>query len=80
MESLAAGEIQKKRYMVQETLENCWNSCILPDNWTGEPFVADAIIAKPPSFAHVHCAQALGILRLRLMICLYRKRRCNWAI
>jgi UDP:flavonoid glycosyltransferase YjiC (YdhE family) len=24
-------------------------------------FVADAIIANPPSFAHVHCAQKLGI-------------------
>ncbi|KAH8749750.1 UDP-glucose,sterol transferase [Diaporthe sp. PMI_573] len=26
-----------------------------------DPFVADAIISNPPSFAHVHCAQALGI-------------------
>lgn len=25
------------------------------------PFVADAIIANPPSLAHVHCAQRLGI-------------------
>ncbi|KAJ9132456.1 Glycosyltransferase family 1 protein [Pleurostoma richardsiae] len=25
------------------------------------PFVADAIIANPPSFAHLHCAQVLGI-------------------
>jgi UDP:flavonoid glycosyltransferase YjiC (YdhE family) len=25
------------------------------------PFVADAIIANPPSMAHVHCAQRLGI-------------------
>ena len=25
------------------------------------PFVADAIIANPPSFAHIHCAEALGI-------------------
>lgn len=24
-------------------------------------FVADAIIANPPSFAHVHCAEKLGI-------------------
>ncbi|KAL1387049.1 hypothetical protein HDK64DRAFT_309589 [Phyllosticta capitalensis] len=28
---------------------------------TGKPFVADAIIANPPSFAHVHCAEKLGI-------------------
>ena len=25
------------------------------------PFVADAIIANPPSFGHVHCAEKLGI-------------------
>ncbi|KAI9820095.1 MAG: hypothetical protein M1832_003802 [Thelocarpon impressellum] len=28
---------------------------------TARPFVADAIIANPPSFAHVHCAEKLGI-------------------
>ncbi|KAM0490394.1 hypothetical protein ACHAP8_011611 [Fusarium lateritium] len=61
MKSLAAGEIQKKRWMVQEMLEKFWHSCIRPDTLTGLPFVADAIIANPPSFAHVHCAQALGI-------------------
>lgn len=27
----------------------------------GTPFIADAIIANPPSFAHVHCAERLGI-------------------
>ena len=26
-----------------------------------KPFVADCIIANPPSFAHVHCAEKLGI-------------------
>lgn len=26
-----------------------------------KPFVADAIIANPPSFAHIHCAEKLGI-------------------
>ena len=26
-----------------------------------KPFVADAIIANPPSFAHVHCAEKLGV-------------------
>ena len=61
MESIAAGEIQQKRYMVQEMLENFWKSCLEPDPVTGKPFVADAIIANPPTFAHVHCAQALGI-------------------
>lgn len=29
--------------------------------YDGKPFVADVIIANPPSFAHVHCAEKLGI-------------------
>ncbi|KAI3570749.1 hypothetical protein IWW34DRAFT_902804 [Fusarium oxysporum f. sp. albedinis] len=61
MKSLAAGEIQKKRDMMQWMLEEFWHSCLRPDPLTGLPFVADAIIANPPSFAHIHCAQALGI-------------------
>ena len=28
---------------------------------TARPFVADCIIANPPSFAHIHCAEKLGI-------------------
>ncbi|KAK7052338.1 glycosyltransferase family 1 protein [Favolaschia claudopus] len=61
MRSLRAGDIQRKRAMVAEMLEGCWQSCIAPDKVSGTPFVAEAIIANPPSFAHVHCAQALGI-------------------
>jgi hypothetical protein len=33
----------------------------LPGDQNEEPFVADAIIANPPSFAHVHVAEKLGI-------------------
>jgi UDP:flavonoid glycosyltransferase YjiC (YdhE family) len=61
MKTIQAGEIKRKRLMVREMLEGCWRSCIEPDTFTNEPFVADAIIANPPSFAHIHCAQALGI-------------------
>ncbi|CAN9376993.1 unnamed protein product [Alternaria alternata] len=61
LESVRAGEIKKKQLMVREMLEGFWRSCIAPDMMSHEPFVADAIIANPPSFAHVHCAQALGI-------------------
>lgn len=61
MQSLRAGEISRKREMIMEMLGGCWNSCIEPDPLTEQPFVADAIIANPPSFAHVHCAEALGI-------------------
>ncbi|APA15868.1 hypothetical protein sscle_15g106380 [Sclerotinia sclerotiorum 1980 UF-70] len=59
--TLRSGEISKKRKMISRMLEGCWESCIQPDSQTGEPFFAQAIIANPPSFAHIHCAQALGI-------------------
>ena len=59
--SLRDGVITRKRKMVLEMLEGCWRSCIEPDPKTNRPFVAEAIIANPPSFAHLHCAQALGI-------------------
>ncbi|KAF6843733.1 UDP-glucose,sterol transferase [Colletotrichum musicola] len=61
MKSLQAGEIGQKQDMVEEMLGGFWDACIKPDTTTGRPFVADAIISNPPSFAHVHCAQALGI-------------------
>lgn len=61
MNSLRKGDIQKNRLIMAEILHGCWHSCLMPDPVTNAPFVADAIIANPPSFAHVHCAQALGI-------------------
>lgn len=61
IKSLREGDIQRKRDMVAGMLEGCWKACIEPDIATHRPFVADAIIANPPSFAHIHCAQALGI-------------------
>ena len=33
----------------------------LTNNSLSRPFVADVIIANPPSFAHIHCAEKLGI-------------------
>ncbi|KAK1625678.1 UDP-glucose,sterol transferase [Colletotrichum phormii] len=61
MSQIRAGIIQRKRDMYVEMLDGFWRSCIQPDPLSNVPFVADAIIANPPSFAHVHCAQALGI-------------------
>ncbi|KAJ7740943.1 sterol glucosyltransferase [Mycena maculata] len=61
MKSLRQGDIQRKRAMVAEMLDGCWRSCVEPDMVSHVPFVAEAIIANPPSFAHVHCAQALAI-------------------
>lgn len=61
MKSLKEGDIKRKQIMVGEMLDGCWKSCVDADLYSGDPFVADAIIANPPSFAHIHCAQALGV-------------------
>jgi hypothetical protein len=47
--------------MMYEMVRGYWQSCVESDPVSSRPFVADAIIANPPSFAHVHCAEALGI-------------------
>ncbi|KAJ6011884.1 hypothetical protein N7522_002239 [Penicillium canescens] len=47
MNSLRAGDIQRKRVMVAEMLQGCWESCIEDDPVAKTPFVADAIIANP---------------------------------
>lgn len=38
--------------------DHLWSETV---DYRRRPFVADAIIANPPSLAHVHCAQRLGI-------------------
>lgn len=61
MKTLRDGEIRRKQTMMATMLEGCWRSCLDDDPFTKIPFVADAIIANPPSFAHIHCAQAMSI-------------------
>ncbi|KJZ77059.1 hypothetical protein HIM_03380 [Hirsutella minnesotensis 3608] len=71
LETVKAGEIGRRRDAMAEMFEGFWRSCIHPsDDMKSkdvksmdklEPFVADAIIANPPSFAHIHCAEALGV-------------------
>lgn len=70
--TIKAGEIGRKRESMFEMFQGFWRACI---NATDDerdlsnrkmmgdkhPFVADAIIANPPSFAHIHCAERLGI-------------------
>lgn len=55
LKTLQGGEIKKRRKMMYEIIEGCWKSCIEND------FIADTIIANPPSLAHVHCAERLSI-------------------
>ncbi|EFW99411.1 udp-transferase [Grosmannia clavigera kw1407] len=72
LESVKAGDIGRRRAMMAELFQGFWRACVeATDDPTDmrnrnnmgerEPFVADAIIANPPSFAHTHCAEALGI-------------------
>ena len=59
IKTIRSGAIQKRRHEMKEIIHGCWRSCFESGN--ALPFVADAIIANPPSLAHVHCAQRLGI-------------------
>jgi UDP:flavonoid glycosyltransferase YjiC (YdhE family) len=69
--SVANGSVRRQRQNVSEYIQGCWRSCYeagdgLPgDNAADEPeakpFVADCIIANPPSFAHIHCAERLSV-------------------
>ncbi|KAL9598450.1 MAG: hypothetical protein Q9219_004486 [cf. Caloplaca sp. 3 TL-2023] len=72
LSTVKAGEIGRKRDSMFEMFQGFWRACINatddendPANLTmmeaRNPYVADAIIANPPSFAHVHCAERLGI-------------------
>lgn len=72
IETVKAGDIGKRRAAMAEMFDGFWRACInatddekdshnLKMMGAKDPFVADAIIANPPSFAHVHCAEALGI-------------------
>lgn len=72
METLKKGEVSRKRSQMAEMFEGFWRACIsATDDEKNHanikmlneksPFVADAIIANPPSFAHIHCAERLGI-------------------
>lgn len=59
--SILEGDLKKKRQDVAAILQSTWKACIEPDDETGAPFLAEAIIANPPSFGHIHCAQRLQI-------------------
>jgi UDP:flavonoid glycosyltransferase YjiC (YdhE family) len=72
IETVKAGEIGRRRESMYEMFQGFWRACInATDDETDvenlkmmgqkAPFVADAIIANPPSFAHYHCAEKLGI-------------------
>lgn len=65
--TIRSGAIQRRRREMRTIVSGCWRSCFetgdgttaMPDH--ARPFVADAIIANPPSLAHLSCAERLGI-------------------
>lgn len=72
MDTLKKGEVGRRRDQMAEMFEGFWRACInatddekdvsnLKMMGDKSPFIADAIIANPPSFAHIHCAERLGI-------------------
>lgn len=77
IESLRQGDVTAQRKAIAEMIEGCWRGCVEPGNGmstssgaskdmsrdeeTESLFIADAIIANPPSYAHIHCAEKLGI-------------------
>lgn len=72
-ESVKAGDIGKRRKEMAGIIEGTWRSCIEPGDGMGpkmtamdaetaeDLFLADVIIANPPSMGHIHCAEKLGI-------------------
>lgn len=56
-------DVPRKREMIAEILESTWQACIARDPETpGAPsFRAEAIIANPPCFGHIHVAEALHV-------------------
>ena len=72
METVTSGEVGRRRASMYEMFLGMWQACVSTADQTAEmpniktpaeqrPFVADALIANPPSFAHVHLAERLGI-------------------
>ncbi|KAL4724951.1 hypothetical protein ACLX1H_008398 [Fusarium chlamydosporum] len=72
LETFKAGDIGRRRAAMATMFDGFWRACVnatddesdrqnLKMMGEKDPFVADVIIANPPSFAHIHCAEALGI-------------------
>ena len=59
--SIMEGDLEKKRHDISDILRSTWYACTENDDETSAPFTAEVIIANPPSFGHVHCAQKLQI-------------------
>ncbi|CAN1234958.1 Sterol 3-beta-glucosyltransferase UGT80B1 [Linum perenne] len=55
------GEISIQRKQMKDIIESLLPACTEPDPESGVSFKAQAIIANPPAYGHVHVAEALGV-------------------
>ncbi|KAF2009278.1 glycosyltransferase family 1 protein [Aaosphaeria arxii CBS 175.79] len=72
LDTIKEGEIGRRRAAMYDMFQGMWRACINSTDDEGDkanlkmmgnkhPFIADAIIANPPSFAPPHIAERLGI-------------------
>eukprot|EP00246_Nothoceros_aenigmaticus_P007732 TRINITY_DN2175_c0_g1_i1.p1 TRINITY_DN2175_c0_g1~~TRINITY_DN2175_c0_g1_i1.p1 ORF type:complete len:817 (+),score=138.87 TRINITY_DN2175_c0_g1_i1:213-2453(+) len=54
-------EISIQKRQIKQICYSLLPACVEPDGAGGRPFRADAIIANPPAYGHVHVAEALKI-------------------
>lgn len=56
-------EVPLHHAMMVEIMHSCWDACVKVDPLDPQerPFIADAIISNPVTYAHIHCAEALGV-------------------
>ncbi|CAF1167531.1 unnamed protein product, partial [Didymodactylos carnosus] len=59
--SIINGDLKRNTDHVHDIVHSCWQACTENDDETNRPFRAEAIIANPPSYGHIHCAEKLSI-------------------
>ncbi|KAG5175617.1 hypothetical protein JKP88DRAFT_269227 [Tribonema minus] len=55
--------LPEKMNMLNEIIQSTWPACTAPEPSDPKqtPFIADAIISNPVTYAHIHCAEALSV-------------------
>ncbi|CAD7699030.1 unnamed protein product [Ostreobium quekettii] len=55
-------DVAENRKQLREIIYSTYGACICPDpQGDGREFMAEALIANPPCYGHIHCAEKLGI-------------------
>lgn len=56
-------DVPRQRAMIADILASTWRACTEsdPEHPEAAPFRPDLIVANPPSYGHIHCAEALHI-------------------